>query len=207
VYYAGGVEAALARRLLAGFGSVEVHDALGDPGNAIFVTQRPDLDIVSRLRGTAAAPSASIATMRDTTEPTTPTLRQVVLDCEDARVLAEFYRQFLGFRYRPGDEPPTDGTPGYPSAGLAGVVRRHRYLAPRIPAGAASEPTWPEGPRPQMLHLDTTVPTVTDLHIQHQRALALGARLLLDRSEDDIEPLFVYADPAGHPFCIFVAPA
>ncbi|HET9778441.1 MAG TPA: hypothetical protein VFP81_04055 [Propionibacteriaceae bacterium] len=44
--------------------------------------------------------------MRDSTEPTTPTLRQVVLDCEDARALAEFDRQLLGFHYRPGDEPP-----------------------------------------------------------------------------------------------------
>ena len=26
-----------------------------------------------------------------------PKLRQVVLDCEDARKLAEFYRQLLGF--------------------------------------------------------------------------------------------------------------
>jgi hypothetical protein len=50
------------------------------------------------------------------------------------------------------------------------------------------------------------VPTFDDLQVQHQRALALGARLLLDRSSDSIEPLFVYADPAGHPFCIFVAP-
>ena len=40
-----------------------------------------------------------------------PKLRQVVLDCEDARKLAEFYRQMLGFSYRPGDEPPDDGTP------------------------------------------------------------------------------------------------
>jgi hypothetical protein len=55
-----------------------------------------------------------------------------------------------------------------------------------------------------MLHLDTTVPTVGDLHIQHERALALGARLLFDRSDDEEEPLFVYADTAGHPFCIFV---
>ncbi|HJV13543.1 MAG TPA: hypothetical protein VJ625_06580 [Propionibacteriaceae bacterium] len=32
-----------ARKLLAeaGFGDVDVHDAPGDPGNAIFVTQRP----------------------------------------------------------------------------------------------------------------------------------------------------------------------
>ncbi|HEX4907199.1 MAG TPA: VOC family protein, partial [Actinomycetes bacterium] len=40
-----------------------------------------------------------------------PKLRQVVLDCTDARLLAEFYRQLLGFRYRPGDEPPPTGHP------------------------------------------------------------------------------------------------
>ena len=56
-----------------------------------------------------------------------------------------------------------------------------------------------------MLHLDTTVPTPEDLRTQHARALALGARMLLDRSDDPEEALFVYADPAGHPFCIFVA--
>jgi glyoxalase superfamily protein len=56
-----------------------------------------------------------------------------------------------------------------------------------------------------MLHLDTTVPTLSELYLQHTRALELGARLLLDRSDDPDEPLFVYADPAGHPFCIFVA--
>ena len=38
-------------------------------------------------------------------------LRQVVLDCTDARGLAEFYRQLLGLRYRPGDEPPAAGQP------------------------------------------------------------------------------------------------
>jgi hypothetical protein len=58
-----------------------------------------------------------------------------------------------------------------------------------------------------MLHLDLTVPTVEDLDAQHERALALGARELHDRSDDPEEPLRVYADPAGHPFCIFVAPA
>jgi hypothetical protein len=52
--------------------------------------------------------------------------------------------------------------------------------------------------------LDTTVPTAADLDVQHDRALALGARLLADRSADPEEPLRVYADPAGHPFCIFV---
>jgi catechol 2,3-dioxygenase-like lactoylglutathione lyase family enzyme len=144
--------------------------------------------------------------MSDATEPTTPTLRQVVLDCEDARALAEFYRQLLGFHYRPGDEPPPDGTPD--TNGQDWLVLRDangsRQLAfqqvPQLP-----EPTWPEGPRPQMLHLDTTVPTLSELYVQHQRALDLGARLLFDRSDDQDEPLIVYADPAGHPFCIFVA--
>jgi hypothetical protein len=40
-----------------------------------------------------------------------PILRQTVLDTEDVRGLAEFYRLLLGLRYRPGDEPPPDGEP------------------------------------------------------------------------------------------------
>jgi hypothetical protein len=46
---------------------------------------------------------------------------------------------------------------------------------------------------------------VADLDAAHERTLRLGARLLLDRSDDPEEPLRVYADPAGHPFCIFVS--
>ena len=65
--------------------------------------------------------------------------------------------------------------------------------------------TWPEGPVPQQLHLDLTVATTADLDTQHDRALALGAQLLEDLSDDPQEPLRVYADPAGHPFCIFVS--
>jgi catechol 2,3-dioxygenase-like lactoylglutathione lyase family enzyme len=157
----------------------------------------------------AGARSARIvckhADMSDSSGPSTPTLRQVVLDCEDARALAEFYRQLLGFRYRPGDEPPADGRPDTRGADwlvLCDATGSPRLAFQQVPS--LPEPTWPEGPRPQMLHLDTTVPTLGDLRIQHERALALGARLLLDRSDDEEEPLFVYADPAGHPFCIFV---
>ncbi len=65
--------------------------------------------------------------------------------------------------------------------------------------------SWPENsPHPQQLHLDLTVPTVAELDAQHERAVALGARVLADRSTDPEEPLRVYADPSGHPFCIFV---
>ena len=137
---------------------------------------------------------------------TRPVLRSVVLDSMDTRRLAEFYRELLGLEYRPGDEPPPPGSPD-PQA--------HDWLVLRVPGTGANlafqqvaslpEATWPEGPYPQMLHLDTGVPDRAALDASHERALALGARLLLDRSDDDEEPLRVYADPAGHPFCIFVA--
>ena len=74
-----------------------------------------------------------------------------------------------------------------------------------VVGGQSVSYTWPTGPVPQQLHLDLTVAAPADLDAQHERALALGARLLLDRSGDPEEPLRVYADPAGHPFCIFVA--
>ena len=70
--------------------------------------------------------------------------------------------------------------------------------------GELPQATWPDGPIPQQLHLDAAVPTKADLDVQHERALALGARLLQDHSDDTEEPLRIYADPAGHPFCLFV---
>lgn len=137
-----------------------------------------------------------------------PTLRQTVFDCTDARELAEFYRRLLGFRYRRGDEPPADGLPD--PRGQDWLVLR----APESGRGLAFQqvtelppPTWPEGPRPQMLHLDMSVPTTDELDAQHLRALELGARQLADRRDDPDEPLYVHADPAGHPFCVFVAPS
>ena len=137
---------------------------------------------------------------------TFPTLRQVVLDCTDARALAEFYRELLGLRYRPGDEAPPAGEPdprGQDWLVLRDAAGRPQVAFQQVPHLPAA--TWPEGPVPQMLHLDLTVPTIADLDHQHARALRLGARILRDRSTDPEEPLRVYADPAGHPFCIFVA--
>jgi catechol 2,3-dioxygenase-like lactoylglutathione lyase family enzyme len=138
-----------------------------------------------------------------------PRLLQVVLDTTGARRLAEFYRQLLGLRYRPGDEPPPAGEPD--PQGEDWLVLRDAGGTNRLAfqqVGELPEVTWPDGPHPQMLHLDLTVPSMEALNVQHERALALGARLLRDRSDDPEEPLRVYADPAGHPFCIFVsAPA
>jgi glyoxalase superfamily protein len=44
-----------------------------------------------------------------------------------------------------------------------------------------------------------------ELDRQHERAVALDATVRHDRSADADEPLRVYADPAGHLFCVFVA--
>jgi catechol 2,3-dioxygenase-like lactoylglutathione lyase family enzyme len=134
-----------------------------------------------------------------------PALRQTVLDCPDARALAEFYRQLLGLRYRAGDEPPAGNVPDL--LGTDWLVLLDGTGSPRLAFQQVPElpqATWPGGPHPQMLHLDLTVQTVPELEAQHARAMALGARLLQDRSDDVDEPLRVYADLAGHPFCIFV---
>jgi hypothetical protein len=131
----------------------------------------------------------------------------VVLDTTDARGLAEFYRELLGFVYRQGDEPPPADQPD--AQGQDWLVIHHPAGMPRIAfqqVSALRRSTWPEADVPQQLHLDLTVPTVRDLDVQHERALELGATLLYDRSQDEQEPLRVYADPSGHPFCIFVAP-
>jgi catechol 2,3-dioxygenase-like lactoylglutathione lyase family enzyme len=135
-----------------------------------------------------------------------PRWRQVVLDATDARGLAEFYRQLLGWRYRPGDEPPPPGEPD--PAGADWLVLRDPAGGPGLafqPVDELARSTWPDARVPQQLHLDLTVPTAEDLELQHTLVLALGARLLLDRTDDDEEPLRAYADPEGHPFCLFVA--
>jgi catechol 2,3-dioxygenase-like lactoylglutathione lyase family enzyme len=152
--------------------------------------------------------------MDETTErASTPRLRQVVLDTENARGLAEFYRQLLGLRYLPGDEPAGAEDADAAGAGVAGDDAAdwlvlvgddgERVLAFQQ-VGSMPPPTWPEGPRPQMMHLDFWVPSVDALQQQHERALSLGATVLEDGIDDPEEAIVIYADPAGHPFCIFV---
>jgi hypothetical protein len=146
--------------------------------------------------------------MAQETQGLFPVLRQVVLDTTDARRLAEFYRRLLGYSYRAGDEPPEASE--VDEKGKDWLV----LLAPNGATCIAFQqvdhlltPTWPLDGVPQQLHFDLTVPALEDLNIQHRRALDLGARLLQDRSDDEGEPLRVYADLDGHPFCIFVAPS
>jgi len=135
-----------------------------------------------------------------------PTLRSVVLDTTDARGLAEFYRQLLGYVYRPGDEEPPPGEPdpkGRDWLVLTDPEGSRRLAFQQVDRLAPS--TWPAEEVPQQLHLDLSLPGKDRLAAEHERVLALGGRLLDDRFDDEVEPLRVYADPAGHPFCLFVA--
>ncbi len=132
-----------------------------------------------------------------------PQLLHTVLDTTNARELAEFYRQLLGLSYRPGHEPPTDGSVDtadwlvlVDGAGVRKLAFQQVDLLPRS--------TWPSAVVPAQLHVDFTVSSAAELDRQRKRAENLGARVVLDRSSDPDEPLFVFADLAGHPFCIFV---
>lgn len=61
-------------------------------------------------------------------------------------------------------------------------------------------PQWPDGPQRQQAHLDVYV---DDLAEADAFVLARGASLL--KTSDDptaSEGFQVYADPAGHPFCL-----
>lgn len=133
-----------------------------------------------------------------------PQLGQTVLDAVDARAEAEFWRQFLGLVYRADSEIPPDEED---VADWLVLLRPDgsRSLAVQQVA-TLTRSTWPDPAVPQQLHLDCTVPDRAELERQRARAQGLGATLLHHRSADSQEPLYVLADPAGHPFCLFVAP-
>lgn len=137
--------------------------------------------------------------------PNIPEIRQVAFDTTNPRASAEFWRQFLGLVYRKGHETPAPGdadpagrdwlnllTPdGTPCLAFQGVDELPRS-------------TWPDRGIPQQLHLDLSVSSFDDLMSAHDRVLELGGALLHDRSERPEEPLLVFSDLDGHPFCVFV---
>ncbi|OFE16225.1 glyoxalase [Humibacillus sp. DSM 29435] len=132
-----------------------------------------------------------------------PQLLHTAIDTTDARELAEFYRQLLGLTYRPGDEPPTgEGADQADWLVLVGPDGRRKLAFQQVER--LERTTWPAHDVPMQMHLDLTVSSAEQLEPQRERAQALGAVLLLDRTDDADEPLYVFADPAGHPFCLFV---
>jgi catechol 2,3-dioxygenase-like lactoylglutathione lyase family enzyme len=110
-------------------------------------------------------------------------LHHLVLDCPDPRTLAGFYARLL-------EQPVT-----YDSADFVVVAENERTSGLAFQrADGHRAPTWPSPAVPQQMHLDVMVedPAAARTHV-----LALGATPL----DGD-----VYADPAGHPFCLIRRP-
>jgi catechol 2,3-dioxygenase-like lactoylglutathione lyase family enzyme len=117
-------------------------------------------------------------------------LTAAVLETPDPPGLARFYQRLLGWPLR--DDTPQWATlrPADGSTGLS-----FQLDPDHVP------PVWPPEPgAPRMqLHLDLEV---DELDAAGALAEETGARQIGGHSEPH-EEVRVYADPAGHPFCLF----
>jgi catechol 2,3-dioxygenase-like lactoylglutathione lyase family enzyme len=111
-------------------------------------------------------------------------LHHVVLDCADPRRVASFYSQLLNQPITYDSDDWVVVAPNDASSGLAFQLSPdHR------------PPTWPDNAVPQQFHLDVMV---EDVDAATPKVLALGATRL--------DTGTVFADPAGHPFCLVQRP-
>ena len=115
-------------------------------------------------------------------------MHHVVIDCPDPAGLAAFYAELLAL-------PVT-----YTSDDFVVVAASDRTsgLAFQL-APDHRPPTWPDGTVPQQVHLDIMV---DDVPAAEEHVLAIGAR----RLDAGTEGGSVFADPAGHPFCLIPRP-
>jgi len=116
------------------------------------------------------------------------TLGAIVLDCPDPAALAGFYAELLGGTVEEVEEN-SDGW--VELTGTGGTPLAFQASPDHVP------PQWPGTDGAQQFHLDLTVP---DLDAAEREVLALGATVL--DAEDRERSFRVYADPAGHPFCL-----
>ena len=110
----------------------------------------------------------------------------VVLDAADLNAVSSFWAGLLGGTVEADDD--------WHSVLVDGDYRLGVQLAPNhVP------PDWPDGAQ-QQVHFDLFV---DDLAAAHEQAISLGARLLQPADDPEAAEGFqVYADPAGHPFCL-----
>jgi predicted enzyme related to lactoylglutathione lyase len=110
----------------------------------------------------------------------------VVFDAADLTAESSFWAGLLGGTVDAEDDWHMVLVDGDPRVGV--------QLAPdHVP------PDWPDG-NPQQIHLDLWV---DDLDTAHEEVMSLGAKLLQPAADSDGPDSFqVYADPAGHPFCL-----
>jgi hypothetical protein len=107
----------------------------------------------------------------------------VALDCPDIGALAAFYADITGGKvtYLGNDWATVNGPGG----------RIDFQTAP-----GHTPPAWPDPASPMQMHLDFDI---DDLDAAEARVLAAGATKYGFQPNDHCR---VYADPAGHPFCL-----
>jgi catechol 2,3-dioxygenase-like lactoylglutathione lyase family enzyme len=112
------------------------------------------------------------------------------IDGPDAHALADFYRRLLGWDV--AQDQPDDVVLSPPGGGTTLSFQTERLYA---------RPTWParRGDQQMMMHLEIEV---DDLGAAVAHALAAGATLAGYQPQEDVR---VCLDPAGHPFCLWVA--
>jgi catechol 2,3-dioxygenase-like lactoylglutathione lyase family enzyme len=113
-------------------------------------------------------------------------MHHVVMDCPEPRLLAGFYSELLGLPVTWEDDDFVVVAENDKCSGLA------FQLAPDF-----EPPEWPDPHHPQQVHLDVMV---DDVAAATPRVLAMGARQLPGGMN-------VFADPAGHPFCLIPRPS
>lgn len=114
----------------------------------------------------------------------------VAFDAADLAAVSTFWAGALG-----GTVDVDDADDWHMVMDRDGTPRIGVQLAPNhVP------PEWPDGDQQQQVHLDLWV---DDFAAAHEEVMALGATLLQEAPDLDAEEGFqVYADPAGHPFCL-----
>ena len=114
-------------------------------------------------------------------------LEKTVFDCPDPRALAAFYAEVLGMRV---NEDDGDGAWEVIGRDVGWRELAFQRATPYLP------PVWPEPGHPQQLHVDIRV---DDVDAAERAVVALGASRLHDARDKGFR---VFADPAGHPFCL-----
>lgn len=115
-------------------------------------------------------------------------LADLVLDCDDAPALAAFWAAVLGRNITHREDGWISLSPGEDGHCLS-FQEVQDYRPPR----------WPGQDVPQQMHLDVLV---QDLAIAEAEVRALGAIPLSEVLDPGPRQWRIYADPAGHPFCI-----
>jgi len=115
----------------------------------------------------------------------------VALECRDPAALADFYSRLTGW-------PVVYAHEDWYSVGESEEASFHLSFQ-RAPGHVP--PTWPDPASSMQDHLHLRV---DDLEAAERAVLELGGTKLDDQPGADRSP--VYADPAGHPFCLVPAP-